>query len=188
MHGYQQALANRPALRTGRLLLRRPTERDLPAIVAIAGDRAVASQLARVPHPYAEADGRFFLDAVVPAELVWAVEERASGRVVGMVGFAAGEREPGAIELGYYVARERWGHGIATEAGSIAVAYGAGLFGAERLRARFFADNAASGRVLAKLGFIVIGTTERPCLAAGCAKPSVEVAFAGQPAAGCLTA
>ena len=70
MISYQDALADRPVLHTDRLLLRRPDERDIPAIVDIAGDWEVARRLARMPHPYTISNARFFLDVVVPSELV----------------------------------------------------------------------------------------------------------------------
>jgi RimJ/RimL family protein N-acetyltransferase len=175
---YTAALAERPVLQTARLTLRRPDEQDIPAIVAIAGDWEVARRLSRMPHPYSDANARFFLDEIVPAELVWAIVERTSGEMVGVIGLAPRGDAPGSVELGYYVGRAHWGRGIATEAGGAVVAYGAGLVGPEHLRSGYFADNPASGRVLAKLGFVATGTAERPCLAAGGPRPSIEMRFA----------
>src|SRR5690242_11948354 len=43
----------------------------------------------------------------------WAVVERESGRVVGDAGFGV-FRETGDVELGYTLARDRWGRGYAT--------------------------------------------------------------------------
>jgi [ribosomal protein S5]-alanine N-acetyltransferase len=48
-------------------------------------------------------------------------------------------------------------------------------FGYLKLIAGYHADNPASGRVLAKLGFTFVGTSNRPCLAEGKDKSSVEV-------------
>ncbi len=168
------ALAARPVLHTSRLCLRTPVEADIPAIIAIAGDWEVARRLARMPHPYTAEHARYFLDVVVPAELVWAIVERASGDVVGVVGLSAGGDH---LELGYYIAQPHWGRGLATEAGAVVVAYGAGLVGQGALRSGYFADNPASGRVLAKLGFIAVAQAERPCLTTGETKRSVEVAM-----------
>jgi len=63
-------LDDRPSLATARLMLRRPDERDVEAIVAIVGAREVAGRLARVPHPYGRDDAHSFLDRTVPAEWV----------------------------------------------------------------------------------------------------------------------
>jgi RimJ/RimL family protein N-acetyltransferase len=86
MQSYKEALVDRAILETPRLKLRPPAEPDLQAIAAIAGDWEVASRLSRMPHPYSEADARFFLDIVVPEELVWLIEERSSHGVVGVIG------------------------------------------------------------------------------------------------------
>src|SRR5258707_1233513 len=44
----------------------------------------------------------------------WAVEERASGRLVGRIGFFLPEGWPG-FELGWVLGREFWGKGYASE-------------------------------------------------------------------------
>ena len=145
-----------PAFFTARLVLREPVEEDIPAIVEIAGDWEVASRLARIPHPYDEADARFFLSEIVPAEPTWVIVEQATRRVAGVIGLAPGGG--GILQLGYYIARDRWGTGIATEAASAVVAHGIELVGRESLVASFFADNPASGRRLnCNDGFAVYG-------------------------------
>ena len=100
----------RPVLTTERLVLRRPRDADIPAIIDIVGDLRVSRHLARIPHPYGEADARFFLDEIVPRELVWAVTLRSSGRLVGMAGLAPTDKREVA-ELGYYLDPARWGQG-----------------------------------------------------------------------------
>jgi RimJ/RimL family protein N-acetyltransferase len=162
-------------LETRRLILRRPEAGDIASIIAIAGDWEVARRLARVPHPYGESDALFFLDKVVPNEWVWAITLRASGDLVGMVGLTS-HADPEAAELGYYIARGHWGLGIATEAGRSVVHHGFHRLGLRRITSGYFVDNPASGRVLSKLGFVVTGHAERPCLASGASGlPSVEV-------------
>ena len=66
----------------------------------------------------------------------WAVEEKASGELVGRVGFLNPEGWP-AFELGWTLARKFWGRGYATEAARRALDYG---FGAENLDKRTFSD------------------------------------------------
>ena len=55
--------------------------------------------------------------------------------MVGVIGLAPREHSPGSIELGYYIGRQYWGQGIATEAGAVVVALGIGLVGQPRPRA-----------------------------------------------------
>ena len=49
----REATARRiPVLKTERLVLRALCQRDVPVIVQLAGDRRVAENTARIPHPY----------------------------------------------------------------------------------------------------------------------------------------
>jgi RimJ/RimL family protein N-acetyltransferase len=164
----------RPTLESARLLLRRPDARDIGPIMTIVGDWEVVRRLARVPHPYCETDAHFFLDTVVPNEWVWAITMGGSRQLVGMVGLTP-EADPDTAELGYYVARDHWGNGVATEAAGLVIQYGIHFLGLRRIRSGHFVDNPASGRVLSKLGFVETGRSERTCLAIGSTLPSVEV-------------
>ena len=71
--------------------------------------------------------------------------------LVGACGL--GRRPSGAVEMGYWIAREHWNRGFATEAGLALLAIAEAL-GLVRLEASYFIDNPASGRVLEKLGFL----------------------------------
>ncbi len=169
--------ATRPAtipIDTARLHLRQPVERDAGAIISIAADWEVARRLARMPHPYTDADVRFFFENVVPNEATWAIVWRETGRLIGMIGLAPAP-DGRSAELGYYLARDQWGRGVATEAARAIARVGFESFGYRKLTSGYYTDNPASGRVLAKVGFTVVGTSSRPCLAEGMDKASVEV-------------
>jgi RimJ/RimL family protein N-acetyltransferase len=56
-------------------------------------------------------------------------------------------------ELLYGVAESEWGRGLATEIGGAVLAYGVERLGLREVRASTDAPNAASARVLEKLGF-----------------------------------
>jgi RimJ/RimL family protein N-acetyltransferase len=161
-------------LETTRLRLRKPVEQDADAITAIVGDWEVARRLARIPHPYTAADVRIFFDHVVPSEPTWAIVWRQSSRLIGMIGLAPAD-DGRSAELGYYIARDSWGCGAATEAAQAITQVGFESLGYRKLTSGYFADNPASGRVLAKVGFTIVGTSNRPCVAEGKDKPSVEV-------------
>ena len=64
------------------------------------------------------------------------------------------------IELGYRLARESWGKGLATEAASALADYAFGRLGLPRLVAVVYPENRASRRVLEKLGFAADGQCE----------------------------
>jgi RimJ/RimL family protein N-acetyltransferase len=162
------------SLDTARLHLRRPLVQDADAIVSIAGDWEVARRLARVPHPYTDVDVEFFFNHVLPNEPTWAILWREPRRLIGMIGLAPAA-DGRSAELGYYIARDHWGCGVATEAALAITKVGFESFGYLKLTSGYHTDNPASGRVLAKLGFVIVGRSRRSCLAEGKDKPSVEV-------------
>ena len=143
--------------RTPRLLLRPGFPEDAPALAMAIGDRAIVRNLAVVPWPYTLRDAEAYLasprDPVLPSLLIF---ERTGGapELVGSCGL--GRRPSGAVEMGYWIARDRWGRGIATEACSALVDI-ARTLGLASLEASHFLDNSASGRVLEKLGFHPLG-------------------------------
>ncbi|HEY6047525.1 MAG TPA: GNAT family N-acetyltransferase [Sphingomicrobium sp.] len=143
--------------RTPRLLLRPGFPEDAPALAMAIADRAIVRNLAVVPWPYGLRDAEAFLarprDPVLPSLLIF---QRTSGapQLVGSCGL--GRRASGAIELGYWITRPFWGHGIATEACAALIDI-ARTLGLEQLEASHFLDNPASARVLEKLGFQQLG-------------------------------
>ena len=162
---------------TNRLHLRRPVLTDAAATIAIAGDWEVARRLGRVPHPYNQSNFDHFLEHVVPNEPTWAIVVRQTNRLIGMTSLIPNPARSSA-ELGYYLGRPHWGQGLATEAGQAIVRFGLDQLGYAKLTSGYHADNPASGRVLAKLGFKPTDVSSRPCLAEGKDKPSIEVEFA----------
>ena len=163
-----------PTLRTERLRLRRPAERDLPAIAAIAGDWRVARRLARVPHPYGMADARFFLERIVPNQWVWALTLPDTDVLFGTIGLLPDDNGD-AAELGYWLAPDAWGNGFATEAATAVLRFAFDTLGLSRLTSGHAENNPASGRVLAKLGFRETERRMQPCLAAGTEIPAVRI-------------
>jgi len=146
------------ALRTERLVLNALTEEDLPALVALAGDRAIADTTISVPHPL-DADGaRQWLARLEQAMAdgsaeTFAVREHAGGSLVGMVSLRNVDREHEEAELSVWVGVPFWGRGYATEAARAAVAHGFDTLRLNRLVAHHMVRNPAAGRMLAKLGF-----------------------------------
>ena len=72
--------------------------------------------------------------------------------MIGQIGIHDG---PGGTEyeLGYWLAREHWGKGYATEAAN-AVLDAAAVLGIREVEGGHFIDNAGSGHVLQKCGFV----------------------------------
>jgi len=67
-------------------------------------------------------------------------------------------RSDSAYELGYWVARDHWGKGYASEAAITVMNEVSSHLGISRFVAGVFADNPASMRVLEKIGFKKTGS------------------------------
>ena len=145
--------------RTERLLLRPGWAEDAPALAQAIADEAIVRNLATAPWPFALRDAEAFLaaprDPVYPSFLIFE-RTTAAPALVGACGL--GRRPSGAVELGYWIARDSWNQGFATEAGHALLAIAEAL-ALPQLEASFFIDNPASGRVLEKLGFAPTGLT-----------------------------
>jgi len=92
----------------------------------------------------------------------WAVIEKATNDFAGWTGFKymAGpiNKHSNFYDFGYRLARRFWGIGYATEAGKEALDYGVRAYDFKDIYAMTDIDNAASRRVLDKLGFNHIET------------------------------
>lgn len=138
--------------RTKRLTLRPAWPEDAAAIAAAIGSEAVIRMLARVPLPYTLADAEAFVTRPRGAEEPsFAIVAHEDGpRLVGGIGVHC---EEDTAELGYWLTPDVWGRGYATEAGRAVISMAQHALPLTRLKAWHFADNPASARVLAKLGF-----------------------------------
>lgn len=77
----------------------------------------------------------------------------ADGDPVGTVGLDGVDERAGIGELGYYVAADAWGNGYATDEARTLADYAFTELRLHRIQAKAFAGNAASKRVLEKVGF-----------------------------------
>ena len=139
-----------PVLETERLVLRAPRLADVKAIVRLAGDRRIAENTARIPHPYGTADAEQFLGFVnrQEGEATFAIVYK--GELIGMCGV---EPREGAAEIGYWLGVPYWNRGYATEAVRAVIDHAFGDLEHEALQAGARVSNPASRRVLEKCGF-----------------------------------
>jgi ribosomal-protein-alanine N-acetyltransferase len=82
---------------------------------------------------------------------LWALHEHGSYELLGFAGYQF-FRTPPTLELVFGVASRRWGQGFATEAGRAVIRYGFDVLGFDGIAASADVPNAASRRVLDKLG------------------------------------
>jgi RimJ/RimL family protein N-acetyltransferase len=89
----------------------------------------------------------------------WAVEEKASGSLVGRLGFFNPAGWPG-FELGWTLGRESWGKGYATEGARRALSYAFTEMNKDHVISLIHPDNRASIRVAERLGETLEGEAE----------------------------
>jgi ribosomal-protein-alanine N-acetyltransferase len=146
---------------TPRLELRVFTPADAPAITQLFSDPEVVRHVG---------DGSIPTPATIEATLraytehhashgwsFWAVQERASGAVIGDAGLWPLEDEGPEVELGYTLGRAWWGRGYATEAARACLDVARRLY-LPQVVAVADRGNPASINVLSKLGMRRAGT------------------------------
>jgi RimJ/RimL family protein N-acetyltransferase len=137
-----------------------PVDRDdRDALVEHLQAREIWENTLDIPYPYTEEDAEAWIGARIahrreqPAETTFALRT-AEGRLVGVVG--ADDLDVGTTHrarLGYWLATPYWGRGLMTEAARRYVRYALEQLEVVRLTAEVFSWNAASARVLEKVGF-----------------------------------
>lgn len=160
-----------PTLTTDRLILRAPVLADFACYAADRADPAVMKYLGKGDLVSEEDAWSKFQSFPGHWALMgygyWAIEKKAGGRSIGMVGFADKKRPKehpasGAPEMGWSITPSEQGRGIATEAISGALGWAREHFGAgTRVVCVISTDNMASIRVAERNGFRQFATATR---------------------------
>jgi RimJ/RimL family protein N-acetyltransferase len=147
---------DRPVLKTARLVMRAPTSDDIPALAELANNRAIAEMVARMPHPYGEAEAKAFVarTAKPGAGVVYALTLAGTGEFVGCAGLNATDR---GLELGYWVGEPYWNRGFATEAAHALVDLAFQATDIQVVHVACRVINPSSRRVVHKCGFQCAG-------------------------------
>lgn len=144
-------------LATDRLLLREFVEKDWRAVLAYQSDRRYPKYYRRT-HRTAE-QVRDFVHGFIEwqgerprTKYQLAIVLQAEGRLIGTCGIRVESADFRRANIGYEIAPAYWAKGYATEAARAILAFGFGELRLHRIWARCVAENAASYRVLEKIG------------------------------------
>jgi RimJ/RimL family protein N-acetyltransferase len=144
-----------PEVETERLILRGFTEADVEGLFALAQDPLIAEYLTYNNLGLREACwrsvGLWIGHWVLRGFGLWAVEERATGTLVGRIGLWEPEGWPGT-EVGWLLGRDFWGKGYATEAARASMDWGFSYLAIEELVSVIRPDNARSIAVAERIG------------------------------------
>lgn len=139
---------------------------DFEAFFELEADAEVRRYVGGAPRTREGAERKFREVQLKPVEAgmgLLATVLKANGRYIGYCGLYpslddAGGRREGEAMLGFTLARAYWGRGLATEAGVALVRFGFDCLGLSRIVSVVEVGNAASVRVLEKVGFATAGT------------------------------
>jgi ribosomal-protein-alanine N-acetyltransferase len=160
-----------PTLTTERLILRELLPADATDVLIIRGDPEVQKYDDPPIHTVQEATD--FIEEMRHAckaeqQQVWAVTLKGNDIVIGLVSLQyrnhRGDPYHRRAEVGYGIARARWGQGIGSEAVRAIVTYGFAHLKLNRIYAGTIAVNIESVRMLEKLGFVREGTRRQHSL------------------------
>jgi RimJ/RimL family protein N-acetyltransferase len=147
------------SLETPRLILRTFRDSDLESFLAYRNDPEVY-RYQGWKTPYLRADGLEFITHVqtvipgAPGEwLQLAIVSKDNGEMLGDIAFHLTRANPRQAYLGYTLARSAWGQGYASEAVRKMLDYLFRVLDLHRILADCDVDNAASIRLLERLGF-----------------------------------
>jgi RimJ/RimL family protein N-acetyltransferase len=155
-------------LESERLLFRDHEPSDQDAYCAMEVDPEVRRYAGGAPRPREEAERRFRKGLNRPEDRrlwMWATAYKPEGRYIGRCGVyphfgPSGGAIAGEGSLAFYLAREYWGRGLATEAGRAFVDFGFHKLGLSRIVTAVQVGNDRSVRVLEKLGFRLARTEQ----------------------------
>lgn len=156
-------------LETKRLRLRRWTAADIDPFAEICADpevmRWIDSGRTRSRQECAEAIERFERRWQDEGIGLFAVDLLETDALIGFAGFLTPDFLPEvmpATEIGWRLARNCWGRGLATEAARAALDFGMTQGGLQRVISVHQVGNEASGRVMQKIGMRLYRETVEP--------------------------
>ena len=145
-------------IKTERLIIKSPELEDVDTMVALVNNWEITKWLSNVPYPYLQSDGIGFIKRSKQKHETGSSYNYLvffQDALVGGVGLSL--QENGIYNLGYWVGKQYWGQGIATEASYALLSFGFDNLRQTKIQAGYFDGNDASARVLKKLGFINLG-------------------------------
>jgi RimJ/RimL family protein N-acetyltransferase len=160
-----------PTLSTARLRLRPFTGADADALFALHSNAHVLRYWDSPPWTDRARAERFVATcerlAAEGSGARVAMERASDGAFIGWCGLTSWDPVHRSASLGYCLVEAAWGHGYAREAARALLQWGFDTLDLNRVQAEADTRNAASARVLEKLGFVLEGTLREDCVVNG---------------------
>lgn len=147
-------------IQTNRLILRKINFDDVPMIFSILSEVQVVNNTAGLElyTTIDQAEGlihKIMHNYQTGSEhdpIVFAIVDQSTEAFIGCVGFFGYTSLFSRAELGYFLSPKAWGRGFAAEAARALVDFGFANLQLNRIEATVFPENAASVRILEKIG------------------------------------
>jgi [ribosomal protein S5]-alanine N-acetyltransferase len=156
---------NLPTLETERLRLRKVTKKDVRDMFEYASNEKVSRYVNWEKHRKLQ-DTKEFVSFVLKqysnqSISPWAMEIKALKKCIGTIDFVTWNPTHRIAEIGYAISEEYWNKGFVTEAAEKVIAFGFEEMDLVRIQARCFVENAASEKVMKKIGMSYEGTIRK---------------------------
>ena len=160
-----------PTLHTDRLRLRPFADSDANSLFGLHSNAFVLRYWDAPPWSERERAERFITACQRMAEsgtgTRLAVDRVSDGAFIGWCSLTRWDPDYRSASLGYCLDDAAWGHGYATEAARALLGWAFDTLDLNRVQAETDTRNAASARVLEKLGFVREGTLREDCVVNG---------------------
>jgi RimJ/RimL family protein N-acetyltransferase len=160
-----------PTLHTARLRLRPVTSADADALFALHSSAHVLRYWDAPPWSEPARADRFIAASWQLAEegsgARLAMDRVSDGAFIGWCALVRWNPDYRSASMGYCLDDAAWGHGYATEAARALLQWAFDTLDLNRVQAETDTRNAASARVLEKLGFVREGTLREDCMVNG---------------------
>jgi ribosomal-protein-alanine N-acetyltransferase len=160
-----------PTLRTARLQMRPFTDADADALFTLHSNAYVLRYWDAPPWSQRSRAERFIATSrQMTAEGTGArlaIDRLSDGAFIGWSSLSRWNPDYRSALLGYCLDDAQWGHGYATEAARALLQWAFDTLDLNRVQAETDTRNAASARVLEKIGFVREGTLREDCVVNG---------------------
>jgi [ribosomal protein S5]-alanine N-acetyltransferase len=150
-----------PVLHQGPVLLRQIQLSDQMAVFRGLSDPNVIRYYGVEYHSFADTKAQmdWYRDTLRQGSGIWwAITTQAAGALMGTCGLYNLQAQHRKAELGYWLLPPYWGQGLMHPTLEAVTAYGFSALHLHRIEAYVETENAASARLLQKLGFVREGT------------------------------
>ena len=149
---------------TKRLLLK-PYQHEFAGVIyPVVSQVEIADTMVTIPHPYPKENLSKWIDSIqignkkgIALEFAIFLKKNPD-KYIGTCGLVSISNNHKKAEIAYFIDKNEWGKGYATEAAASMISYGFEELGLERIYGHCMSRNLASRKVMEKIGFQFEGT------------------------------